>query len=450
MLPRITLRNGRAVPLEAVERLGRLLAHSPSDCPDAELAAVHGACAPESLADFAWALCERWLQSDAPSRDKWALHALGHIGGDHGARRLATLIPEWPTVRAGQALEVLGMVGSDVALTYAKRIGEKAKSKSLRERVERVMEDASGARGLTRDELEDRMVPDLGLVEGARVLDYGPRQFRVAFDAQLKAFATDEKGGRLARLPKPGKADDLLKAEAAQREWKALKGDAELIGAVQLKRLEAAMCARRRWKEKEFRFLLGHPLLGRLAQRIVWEAGDRTGAVLGTFRVAEDASLAGMDDKPFGPEGFDHARIPHPLELTPAAIDKWRGIFSDYEIVEPFAQLTRSFYSITPEERDSATCNRVKGATASPNRLMGIRHRGWKGGWEYGGDLMKKFEGTPLWVSLAVTPPDTLGVATLSETIGEAPSHSRPFGELDPILFSEMVRDLEWLKATGA
>lgn len=450
MLPRIALREGRAVPLAAMDRFGHLLAASTIEEPAPGLIAVREACTPESLAEFAWAVCGRWLQSDAPSKDKWALHSLAHIGGDNGARRLAGMIPEWPSARAAMGLEVLGAIGSEVALTYAKRIGDKTKSKAMRGRVEALIDSAAQARGLSRDELDDRMVPDLGLVDGGRrVLDYGPRQFRIGFDAH-NAYAIDGQGTRLTRLPKPSKTDDPAKADAAQREWKALKADAELILGVQVKRFESAMCHRRRWKEQDFRFLCSHPLLGQLARRVVWEAGDAAGKAIGTFRVAEDGTLAGMNDQPFHSTGLRHAWIPHPLELSAECIEKWSAVLADYEIVEPFPQLTRPFYVIQDEERRSPTCARFKGMTTSTNRLQGIRHRGWKGGWEYGGEIFKKFEGTPYVVGLAVELPATLGLVTLHESMSVEETHRRPFGQLDAILFSEMIRDLEWLKATGA
>lgn len=136
-----------------------------------------------------------------------------------------------------------------------------------REKIDQIAE----ARGLTADELADRLVPDLGLDErGTRVLDFGPRSFRVVFDESLKPAVLDETKKRLPDLPKPKQTDDAEKAKEATDTWKALKKDAKVLAAGQLLRLEVAMCAQRRWAMPVFqRFLVDHPLLAHVVRRLL-------------------------------------------------------------------------------------------------------------------------------------------------------------------------------------
>lgn len=64
-------------------------------------------------------------------------------------------------------------------------------------------------------------------------------------------------------------------------------------------RLERAMVAGRRWSAADFdAFLVRHPLVGHLVRSLVWGtyAGEK---LVATFRVAEDASLASIDDTAF-------------------------------------------------------------------------------------------------------------------------------------------------------
>jgi hypothetical protein len=46
------------------------------------LSAVRENASPESRNAFAWRLFEAWLANGALSKDKWAMGAIGHLGGD--------------------------------------------------------------------------------------------------------------------------------------------------------------------------------------------------------------------------------------------------------------------------------------------------------------------------------------------------------------------------------
>jgi hypothetical protein len=178
------------------------------------------------------------------------------------------MIRAWPGesahARAVVGLDVLAAIGSDVALMHLHGIAQKLKFKGLQEKAREKIDAVAEARGLTAYELADRLVPDLGLDEdtGTLTLDYGPRQFVVGFDEQLKPFVRDAAGKRMGDPPKPGKADDAEKAGPALDQYKALKKDAKAVAQSQILRLEMIMCAARRFDADSFRnFFVAHPLM---------------------------------------------------------------------------------------------------------------------------------------------------------------------------------------------
>jgi len=66
------------------------------------------------------------------------------------------------------------------------------------------MGEVATERGLSEEQLEDRIVPDLGLDErGRRTFDYGPRQFRLVFGPNLKPLLRDVTGGYTTRYEYP-------------------------------------------------------------------------------------------------------------------------------------------------------------------------------------------------------------------------------------------------------
>lgn len=465
-LSRPLLASGKALPLSAVEAVLTMLAFSPLDEPYAGIAQVKQACDAASLARLAWDIFQAWIVNGAPAKESWCLAALGHLGNDETARRLAPLIREWPGEAAHQravtGLDVLGAIGTDVALMHLNGIALKVKFKGLQARAQEKIEALAEARGLTREELEDRLAPDLGLDEdGSMALDFGPRQFRVGFDEQLRPFVADSSGSRLADLPKPRQSDEAGKAAEATTRWGQLKKDARTSAGLQILRLELAMCGQRRFEAETFlELFVRHPLVFHVVRRLVWAVYDIPGRVLATFRVAEDRSLADIDDNTWTLPPGANVGIPHPLELDSALLGRWSQVLGDYEIVQPFAQLGRPTYVLAVEEREARALDRVKGLKLPTGKVLGLEQRRWRRGAPQDGGVscwMEKPlpEGRVAILDLdpglftgmlSESPEQTLG----SCTIGRGHWHednARPLGELDPIAFSELVADLERLRS---
>ncbi|ROZ74313.1 DUF4132 domain-containing protein [Ramlibacter sp. WS9] len=461
---RPVLHSGGALPVAAAEHLGTMLAISKLDAPYAGLQLVRDACAPASLAEFAWDLFEAWLTAGAPSKEAWAFSALGLLGDDETARRLAPRIREWPGesahARAVTGLDLLAAIGTDVALMHLNGIAGKVKFKALQERAKEKIAAVAEARGFTPEELADRLVPDLGLDEsGTVVLDFGPRQFTIGFDEALKPFVRDAEGARLKDLPKAVKTDDAALAEAATERYKLMKKDAKAVASLQLIRLEMGMVARRRWSAADFQlFFVEHPLMRHLAARLVWGVYAE-GRLTDGFRLAEDATLAGADDLRFELPADASVGICHVLELDAAMHAAFGQVFADYEIQQPFRQLDRETYTLTPDEQGQPTLKRFADKTVATGSVMGLINRGWERGQAQDAGWVGEFtrrlgEGLEVDVSLdpgtivgdmSYEPRQRMPEVTLRKTGTYGNEGLVPFGQLDAILASEILRDLDLL-----
>lgn len=302
---------------------------------------------------------------------------------------------------------------SDTALMLLHGISGKVKSRPLLERAREKIASISSELGLLPEDLADRTVPTLGLDDdGSRILDFGPRQFRVGFDESLRPFVRDADHRKLPELPKPGRNDDEEKADDAANEWKDLKKAAKAVGAAQLARLENAMIAQRRWKPEVFQtYFVKHPFLGHLVRRLAFGAYAR-GALLRAFRVAEDGSYADENDDAFViPEGAT-VSVLHPLEVPPATLTALGERFTEYEILQPFAQLARE----VPREVTSEDALEFRPIEA--RKLLGLERRGWRRGraGERGlVNVLEKEIGT-LRASLSLEPGIAAGDPTSSPT----------------------------------
>lgn len=458
------LPDGAALPIAAVEHVGTMLAISRLDAPYPGIAIIKDTLTATSLAEFAWDLFEAWITAGAPSKDGWAFAALGLLGNDDTARRLAPKIREWPGeaahARAVSGLDVLAAIGSDMALMHLNAIANKVKFKGLQDRAKEKIAAVADARGLTTDELADRLVPDLGLDESAALtLDFGPRQFTVSFDETLKPFVRDASGARLKDLPKPIRTDDTALAEAATERFKQLKKDAKAIASMQVTRLELAMIGERRWSAADFKlFFLDHPVMRFLATRVLWGV-YRDGAWVEGFRVAEDYTLADSNDETYTLAHDATVGVAHVLAMPKAAADAFGQILADYEILQPFKQLGREIYSATTEELKQNLITRYANKTVATGSVMGLVNRGWErgmaqdGGWV--GWFTKRIT-ADVEFELTLDPGLTVGYLEGEPTqrVTEVCVRQRgtydkdgivQLGAVSPVLVSEVLRDIDML-----
>ncbi|BBL76839.1 DUF4132 domain-containing protein [Methylomagnum ishizawai] len=457
------LASGGALPLTAVEHVARMLTISKLDAPYVGLNAVKAACTRDSLAAFAWDVFEAWLVAGAPPKENWAYHVLGWFGDDATARRLTEKIRVWPThaalARAIVGLDLLATIGTDGALRELHGIAQKVKSKPLQEKARQKITQVAEILDLTAEELADRLVPDLGLDgQGKAVLDFGPRRFVMEFDEALKPLVKDEAGLSLKDLPKPNQKDDAALATAAVARFKAIKKEAKAIASLQTARLEQAMVGRRRWGLELFRQLfVEHPLMRHLAKRLVWGV-YRDGLLVDAFRVAEDLTLADRRDAAYSLPAEALVGLVHALELPDDLGRDFCQIFADYEIAQPFKQLGRETYALGEAERGADMIDRFRDKAVATGSILGLAKQGWEQGEADGGYVFSVVKRLPggLEAELSLGPGYHLGevAATPAQALSEIRVHRLgdrcterrlKMAELDAILVSELLRDMDLL-----
>lgn len=479
-LTRPVLKTGGALSDEAMTALIEMVSFINPDDVYPGVAAMREACTPDSIARFAWDLFGNWLANGAPSKEGWALRAVGWFGDDECARQLTKIVRKWPGeaahARAVTGLDVLADIGSDVALMNLNGIAEKVKFKGLQERARDKIAAIAEARDLSPEELADRLVPDLDLDDrGGLDLNFGPRRFRAGFDEFLKPWVKDETGKRLKDLPKPIKSDDAEAAKEASAKWAALKKDARAVASLQITRLETMLSTGRRTKPDVFHaFFAAHPLIRHLAQRLVWglyddDKSDTAPRI--SFRVAEDLSFTDAEDNPVeidvGAQAHGLIGLAHPLHMNGEDQARWGSLFGDYEIAQPFPQLGRETYALTEAEKAMRTLTRFEGREVNSKRLRGMASKGWQlGSPQDGGGIswiersVVLLDGTRvtahmhfeegLWAGAASEEPSTQTLKDLA--LGGSywrNQDGRMLGELDAVSASEIIRSIAGLAEAG-
>lgn len=334
--------------------------------------------------EFAWKLFQLWLEDGAPAKEKWAMGAIGHLGGDASALQLTPLVRQWPGEsqhpRAVFGLECLRAIGSDVALMQLAGCAQKLKFKGLKGKAEQFVNEIAEQRGMTRAELEDRVIPDCGLDEhGRREFNFGPRTFSFVLGGNLKPAVRDAGGKLRSDLPQPGSKDDAALAEQARADWKLLKKQIKEVATIQAGRLEQAMVTGRRWKVEDFNALLvRHPLMTHLVRALVWGAFDQQGKRLASFRVTEERDFADVEDNACSLDQAATVGVLHPLELSEAERAAWGEVLSDYEIVSPFPQFGRAVYALEGDEAGQDDLRRFHQLQlVAPTLVFTLEKLGW-------------------------------------------------------------------------
>jgi predicted DNA-binding WGR domain protein len=337
---------------------------------------------------FVWRLAERWLSDGAPSKEKWALAAVGALGGDASVLKLTPMVRAWPGesqhARAVLGLEVLRAIGTDTALMQLNGIAQKLKFQGLKTKARELMEEIARDKGLTRGELEDRVVPDFDLDQrGHRVFDFGARRFTFVLGPECKPMLRDGDAKAKLRddLPEPGPKDDTAKAAEAIAAWKAIKKQIKDVAKLQAGRLEQAMVTGRRWKTADFQTLvLRHPLMINLARLLLWGVYDGK-KLRETFRITEEQECVKVDDKPYLLRAEAAIGLVHPLQLGEAAREAWGQRFADYALVPPFPQLGRAVHRLEKGERKGRSIERFNDVKLpAPTLVFGLEKLGWTRG----------------------------------------------------------------------
>ena len=298
-----------------------------------------------------------WIDSGADTKKKMILVPYCVFASDGKIIAMKKQIQTWTEAARGAlasfAVTAMAINGGSPALMTVNDIAAKFPNNMVKKAANGAFAYAAKSFGVTEDVLADRIVPTLGFDDkGQQVLDYGTRQFTVTLMPDLSLTIFDnEKGKAVKSLPKPGANDDEAKAEIAKKNFSELKKQIKAVVSSQRSRMETVFRNGRTWDKAAWDELFGkNPIMNILARSLVWGVYDEKDSLISTFRYADDGTLCDENDDIF--ELPENARISlvHPVEMTEESIASWTEQLADYEIVQPFPQITARI--ITLEDGD--------------------------------------------------------------------------------------------------
>lgn len=353
--------------------------------------------------------------------------------------------------------------------------------KNIRKALDRAVADLAAGKKLTPGELEDASADTFALdargqrswtVKGCRVV----LTLRESKGVSLDLFDTRRR--KELASPPPGVEDAPEFAEIRDVRAKLTR---DL--ALHRSRLEEAMIVRREWGADSWGpSVARHPVLAHLARRLLWRIVDGACTRTACFRVGRSGpAWVDRSGAAFTPSPAARYSIPHPVELGLTEMRLWQKWLVRERIVQPFKQLFRETYVPTPAERRQGAYSNRFASHIVPHKQMYalLKQRGWTGfggfGYDGGDEGFRDFPAHGVRAEMVRDAPDggERGLVTLDRISFSRPPPRPPpirslpewkagdtwaatdkhqslarrltvdLTEVDPIVFSETMRDVD-------
>ena len=250
-------------------------------------------------------------------------------------------------------------------------------------------------------------------------------------------LASTKNGNPLKSLPADAKKIAKI-AELLER-----KKNLTRIAASTKRSLEQAMCSGDLFRAAELKSLMEHALVRPLLERLVLKTPSGMG-----YPVKGGTALKNWDGKTIPVKAADEWSIAHPLDLLDAGNwHEWQGECFRTERRQPFKQVFREIYVLTPAEKeDGDKSRRYSGHQVNEQQskaLFATR------GWSTRDDISKLYRAANLVVSVDFDHGYSTPADAAAPAIREAVFHRRgdwktmSLADVPKKIFSEVMRDLD-------
>ena len=367
-------------------------------------------------------------------------------------------VPNWGarSVKLGNAglYALSAMTDSPRAAAEMFRLRTKIKYPSAKKLLDARLEDLATASGQDISALEDLSLPDFGLsIDGTRSDSIGDARVELALDANKLAVNWFGANGKPVKsVPQSVKTN--AKQELA--EIRQVIKDIEAARSSQAFRLEQSWVDERDWPLADWtEHFLNHPLRRLIVTALVWRAinGNDTMCFM-----ADAGGFVDSEGKEIALTQNSRISLWHPLHSQPDEVLRWRQHIINAGITQPIKQTHREIYVLTDAERNTATySNRFAAHIIRQHQFRALcQARGWEyqymGGWDSWNVPARKLPKQKLTVEYQVAVVDDeqrteswipLHLATDQVRFIDADGRPIPLETIDPIIFSEMLRDVD-------
>lgn len=410
---------------------------------------------------------QRWIANYEESKTDCAMIFSAVYGDEALINDLINKIKEWPKAGrhgiCGDALRGFALNGSKKCLLEISKLSKKAKNKGVKNGAIRAMSMYCSIHNMTTEELEDRIIPDLGFNEEFEIYyDYGKRKFKARLNQNLELEIYDEKDKKIKNLPAANKNDDEEKVKKAKANLKELKKDLKDTISIQTIRLTEAMINNKKWSVKEYKEVFIENLIMNLFAYSqifgVYEKKEDGCKLINTFKYMNDGTYSDKNEEEFDINTLSLEKnligIVHPIELCNEEIKLWENIIDDYEIVQPICQIYRNVYKVHEENMNLFYVNKFENQLINGLTLVNkLKSMGWSRG-EIGDNAcynyLEKVNYNKEFFAILEIETTAIGIENTDLAVGKLKFYKGhnfkqavKLADVEPKFYSEILYDIE-------
>ncbi|WP_108246218.1 DUF4132 domain-containing protein [Muricauda brasiliensis] len=396
------------------------------------------------------------------AKNRFALSIMGIFGEDSV---VGLLEEEAITGTNSNACQVLGLMETIGAARALDNIANyfTVKYPNIREAAQIAFKQIADNKGMLTQELRDAIVPDFGFDGLTKEIKDGDDLYKICIDKSLDLIFEDAEGKCTKSIAKMATSETLGHIATLKKDIKKALEQSTI-------NLEQKLCNQNIWPVEEWKKrFLQNPLSFALAQNFVWGT-YQNGELTKSFMPDERGELQTMEGETFKPEQEALIKLVHPLSLDSQEKDKWSAILQEKGITPPFPQIDRRVFVLDKEKSDTKfDFSHEKRSVSDTDFKYRTADLGWRRGSILdGGDISSYKKSIPAHnleafimlkginvqgsfgekakiEKLFFVPLDTVytGTDTINEPRTENDHRLIPFGEVPPVVYSEVVRDIE-------
>lgn len=238
-------------------------------------------------------------------------------------------------------LEAIALNGTKTALNLVYEASKKFKQSTVRFTCKAILNLITKEAGIPLEVFADKIIPDFDFDEnGIRIVETeeGKKRFKIILKDDFSFSIFDEDKN------KEFKTFPTSFPITVKKELSKLKSEINRAIKMQTERLHFSFMDGRKWTLKDWRELFFENLLMKnFAIKLIWGVYDKKNKLLKTFRYMEDGTFNNEDDEEIKIEETKEKiliGLISPIETDKKIIEKWKKQLEDYEIIQPFNQLS--------------------------------------------------------------------------------------------------------------
>ena len=238
-------------------------------------------------------------------------------------------------------LEAIALNGTKTALNLVYEASKKFKQSTVRFTCKAILNLITKEAGIPLEVFADKIIPDFDFdANGIKIVETeeGKKRFKIILKDDFSFSIFDEDKN------KEFKTFPTSFPITVKKELSKLKSEINRVIKMQTERLQFSFMDGRKWALKDWRELFfENPLMKNFAIKLIWGVYDKKNKLLKTFRYMEDGTFNNEDDEEIKIEEAKEKiliGLISPIETDKKIIEKWKKQLEDYEIVQPFNQLS--------------------------------------------------------------------------------------------------------------